>query len=58
MSIANLLNAKSISLFVGIAALLLTIMLFIGDRRKLTAKRIIALCIVSVLGFAYFFNQP
>ncbi len=58
MPIINLLNPKNVSLFIGIASAVLIIILFVGDKRKLTLKRIIALCVAGLLGFIYFFNQP
>ena len=57
MSINELLSLKNISLFIGIASLIMMVGLFLGNRRKLTARRIIALSITCLLGFAYYFNR-
>ena len=56
MSINELLSLKNISLFIGIASLIMMVGLFLGNRGKLTARRIIALSITCLLGFAYYFN--
>lgn len=58
MPVNEIVNPKNISLFIGIASLIWMIVLFLNDRRKLTAKRLVALSVTCLLGFAYFFSQP
>ena len=54
----NLLTPKYLSLFIAIGSLLLMIILFLGNHRRLTAMRMIALSATCLLGFSYFLSQP
>jgi len=58
MSNTDLFTTKNLSLFIAVGSLLFMILLFLGDRRRLTGKRIMALSAACLLGFLYFLNQP
>lgn len=57
MNNTELFTTNNLSLFIAVGSLFFMILLFLGDRRKLTAKRLIALRATCLLGFMYYLNH-
>jgi hypothetical protein len=58
MNINELFIPKYISIFISVVSLILLTSLLVGDRRRLTSKRIMLFSLLCVMGFVYYLNQP